>query len=57
MEEQNRVNKEKNINTQRQETEEVTESKELGKGAIWKVRTQGECPQTKTCWGKRCSKK
>ena len=42
MEEQNRVNKEKDRNTQRQETEVVTEREKVGEGAIREVRTHDE---------------
>ena len=42
MEEQNRVNREKDINTQKQETEVVTGREKVGKGAIRKLVTQGE---------------
>ena len=42
MEEQNRVNEENDKNIQRQETEVVTGREKVGKGAIWKMRTQGE---------------
>ena len=42
MEEQNRVNEEKDSKTQKQETEEVVGRKKVGEGAIRKVGTQGE---------------
>ena len=42
MKEQNRVNKGKNINTQKQETEMITGREEVGKGAIRRARAQGE---------------
>ena len=45
MEKQNRVNKEKDRNTQRQETEVVTGKEEIGKRAIRK-NTRRECHQT-----------
>ena len=40
MEEQNRVNREKDINTQKQETEEVAGREKVGKGSIRKMGKQ-----------------
>ena len=40
MEEQNRVNEEKDINTQKQETEEVAGREKVGKGSIRKMGKQ-----------------
>ena len=58
MKKQNRVNEEKNRNTQKQETEVITGREKVGEGVIRKVRTQEESThQTETFWGKRCSKK
>ena len=42
MEEQNRVNEEKDRNTQRQETEVIIGREKVGKEAIRKIGTQGE---------------
>ena len=42
MEEPNRINEENNRNTQRKETEVVTEKEKVGEGAIMNMRTQGE---------------
>ena len=42
MEEQNRVNEEKDRNTQRQETKVATERVKVDKGAIRKMETQRE---------------
>ena len=42
MEEQERVNKEKDIKTQRQEKEEITGKDKLSGGAIRKMGTKGE---------------
>ena len=42
MEEQNSVNKEKDSNTQRQETQEVAGREKVGEGAIRKMEKQGE---------------
>ena len=42
MEEQNRVNEEKDRNTQREETEVVTRREKVGKRAIKKMGTQRE---------------
>ena len=42
IEEQKRVNEEKNRNTHRQETEVATERQKVGEGTIRKMGTQGE---------------
>ena len=41
MEEQNRINEEKKKNTQRQQTDLVTEREKVGEGTIRKMETQG----------------
>ena len=49
MEEQNRVNEEKNSNTQRQETGEVAKREKVGEED---GKTRRDCHQTKTSGGK-----
>ena len=57
MEEQNRLNKEKDRKTQRQETELVTGRVKVGEGAIRKVKTQGVCTPKPKPAGEKMLKK